>query len=284
VTDRTETASPAAILREHGLAAKKSWGQCFLHDLGVVRRIATAARVEQGETVVEIGAGLGVLTEALVSLQRAGRIVAVERDRDLVKVLRQRKDHLPGVELLEANALTLSLESLGPEPVSVVGNLPYNISSPLLFHLLAQRSQLRAATLMFQKEVATRICSGPGSKQYGVPSVLCQYVANVSHCFTVPRGCFFPPPRVDSAVIRLEMKKPAIPEADYARLARTVKAGFSARRKTLRKALAGAFTPQQVEVGLSGAGIDPKRRAETLSVEEFETLAKSLDQPDQPGQ
>ena len=271
-----EISSPAALLREHGLAAKKSWGQCFLHDLGVVRRIAQAARVREGETVVEIGAGLGVLTEALASLELAGRVIAVERDRDLVEVLRQRLDHLPGVELLEANALTLQLESLGQGPFSVAGNLPYNISSPLLFHLLDQRRWLRAATLMFQKEVATRICTGPGSRQYGVPSVLCQYVAQVSHCFTVPRGCFFPSPRVDSAVIRLELKQPTVSEADYARVARVVKVAFSARRKTLRKALSSAFPTQRVEAALEEASIDPKRRAETLSVEEFDALAHAL--------
>lgn len=271
-----EASSPAALLRQYGLAAKKSWGQCFLHDPGVVRRIAESARAEPGETVVEIGAGLGVLTEALAGLSGRGRLVAVERDRDLVAVLRERLSHLPDMELLEANALTLELGSLGPGPFTVVGNLPYNISSPLLFHLLDQRRWLRSATLMFQKEVATRICAGPGSRDYGVPSVLCQYVARVSHCFDVPRGCFFPSPRVDSAVIRLEPREPTIPEGQYGSLARTVKAAFSARRKTLRKALAGAFTRPVVDAGLAQAGIDPKRRAETLSVEEFEALTGAL--------
>ena len=268
--------SPAALLRQHGLSAKKSWGQCFLHDPGVVQRIAAAARVKPGEAVVEIGAGLGVLTEALASQDPTGRLVAVERDRDLVAVLRARLAHLPGVELLEANALTLEFSSLGPGPYSVVGNLPYNISSPLLFHLLDQRRWLRSATLMFQKEVATRICAGPGTRDYGVPSVLCQYVARVSHCFDVPRGCFFPAPRVDSAVIRLEIKTPTIPEAQYGQLARTVKAAFATRRKTLRKALSGAFPRAAVDAGLAQAGIDHKRRAETLSVEEFEALTGAL--------
>jgi 16S rRNA (adenine1518-N6/adenine1519-N6)-dimethyltransferase len=268
--------SPAALLRQYGIAAKKSWGQCFLHDPGVVHRIAQAARVAQGEDLVEIGAGLGVLTEALAGLEGRGRLVAVERDRDLVAILRERLAHLPNLELLEANALTLDLSSLGPGPCSVVGNLPYNISSPLLFHLIDQRQWVRAATLMFQKEVATRICSSPGSRDYGVPSVLCQYVARVTHCFDVPRGCFYPSPRVDSAVIRLDFKAPPLPDQQYGSMARTVKAAFSARRKTLRKALAGMFSRDAVDAGLAQAGIDPKRRAETLSVEEFEALTGAL--------
>ncbi len=269
--------SPAVLLRRFGLSAKKSWGQCFLHDPDVVRRIVAATALKEGETVVEIGAGLGVLTEALAQLSGAGRIVAVERDRDLAELLRQRLKEVPRIELMEANALTLDLGSLGDEPLSVVGNLPYNISTPLLFHLLDQRQHLRAATLMFQKEVAARIAASPGSKRYGVPSVLCQRVAAVTYCFEVPRGCFYPAPRVDSAVIRLEMKEPAMTEGSVEGMTRVVKAAFSARRKTLRNALGSSYPADRVAAALEGAGIDPKRRAETLSVQEFKELSGYLD-------
>ncbi len=269
--------SPAALLRQHGLSAKKSWGQCFLHDPGVVRRIVEAVAPREGETVVEIGAGLGVLTEALAADGRCGKVVAVERDRDMVQVLNQRLGQEPRIELREANALTLDLSPFG-QRVSVVGNLPYNISSPLLFHLLAQPAHIRAATLMFQKELAQRIAAGPGGKRYGVPSVLCRLVARVRHCFDVPRGCFFPPPRVDSAVVQLEFDAEPGSAVRYEHTARVVKVAFGARRKTLRKALSRAYDRQAVDAALATVGIDPARRAETLTVEEFVALAAQLEE------
>ena len=269
--------SPAAILKRHGLHAKKGLGQCFLHDRSVVDRIVAAAGITADHTVLEIGPGLGILTRALEAA--AARVLAVERDRDMVAVLRQ---DLPAVEVLQMDALDLDLEQVRQDhaiesPLQVLGNLPYNITSPLLFHLLEQCQQLQAATFMVQREVAQRLCAGPADgKAYGAPSVICQRVAHVSLCLTVGRGAFFPVPRVDSAVVRLVMRREPLAQVDHGLFSRVVRAAFNQRRKTLRKALASRYPRDHVERALGASGVRGERRGETLTVEEFGTLANSL--------
>jgi 16S rRNA (adenine1518-N6/adenine1519-N6)-dimethyltransferase len=270
--------SPAAILRRHGLRPKKSFGQCFLHDPKVVARIVDACGVGPGDTVVEIGAGLGILTEALAGA--GARVLAVERDRDLARVLRERFAGHDRIELLEQNALELDLASVGRgEPLHVAGNLPYNIASPLLFHLLAQRRLMRAATLMLQREVAERLTAPPGSRTYGAPSAICQRVARVELCLAVGRGAFYPRPRVDSAVIRLEVLQTPRVEVDDQLFSRVVHAAFRFRRKTLRRALGRGFPPAQVALALEQSGISGDLRGEVLSVEDFGRLALALEDP-----
>ncbi len=269
--------SPAAILRRHGLHAKKGLGQCFLHDRKVVERIVAAAGLCSEHEVVEIGPGLGILTRSL--LDAAGRVFAVERDRDMVAVLRK---ELPAAEVLQMDALKLDLERLTRDhsvasPLQVLGNLPYNITSPLLFHLLDQRDHLEAATFMVQREVAQRLCATPGDgKVYGAPSVICQRLAHVSLCFTVGRGAFFPAPRVDSAVVRLVMRDEPRVQVDDDVFSEVVRAAFNQRRKTLRRSLASKYKRDEVEQALEASGVDGGRRAETLSVEEFGALANRL--------
>jgi 16S rRNA (adenine1518-N6/adenine1519-N6)-dimethyltransferase len=265
--------SPAQTLRRYGLRPKKSWGQCFLHDPAVLRRIVDHAGVEPGDTVVEIGAGLGTLTVLLA--ERAARVHAVEKDRDLVTVLRGELSDVDNVEVVERNALGLDFAAFAG-PVQVVGNLPYNIASPLLFHILASRRAIRAATLMLQREVAERLVAPPGRRAYGVPSVLCQQAADVRLCFGVSRGAFVPAPRVDSAVVRLRMlEEPRAPcDDDLFRV--VVKAAFGARRKTLRNALGARLSGDAVHDALQAAGIDGGRRGETLTVEEFGRLTRAL--------
>ncbi len=281
--------SPASILRRHGLSAKKSWGQCFLHDPAVIQRIAeaadlsmeeaaeetTAEKAEEtaGEIVVEIGAGLGALTHALAA--RAGRVICIERDRDMVRVLREEFASQPQVEIREENALTFDFSQFG-SPVPVVGNLPYNISSPLIFHLLDQRQHIRSATLMLQSEVAARIVADPGTKAYGVPSVLCQQVAEARLCFGVSSGAFTPRPRVESAVIQLQMRAQPLVEAEEPLFTRVVKAAFQYRRKTLKRALGQTFPAAAVQEALAQANIDGTRRGETLTIEEYGILTRAL--------
>jgi len=275
MTDKPD--SPAAILRRHGLHAKKSLGQCFLHDRGVVERIVAAAGVASHHTVMEIGPGLGILTRALV--ETAGRVFAVERDRDMVAVLEQ---ELPAAEVLRMDALDLDLDQVARDhavvgPLQVLGNLPYNITSPLLFHLLDQRRHLETATFMVQREVAQRLCASPANgKAYGAPSVICQRVAEVSLCFTVGRGAFFPVPRVDSAVVKLALRDAPLVQVDDALFARVVRAAFNLRRKTLRKALGSRYGRDRVQQALESSGINGDRRGETLTVEEFGALANAL--------
>jgi 16S rRNA (adenine1518-N6/adenine1519-N6)-dimethyltransferase len=261
--------SPTTLLRRYGLRPKKSWGQCFLHDRSVLERIVDEARPTRADTVVELGAGLGTLTAHLAT--RAARVIAVERDRDLAEVLRRELGADPRVEVWEENALTVELAPLAP--VLVVGNLPYNIASPLLFRLLAQREAIRSATLLLQLELAERLAAPPGSRTYGAPSVLLQRAAQVRQCFIVRRGAFVPRPRVDSALLHLTMRPPT---QNDAAVAEVVHAAFRFRRKTLRRGLRASYPGAAVDQALAAAGIDGDRRAETLSVAEYDALATSL--------
>jgi 16S rRNA (adenine1518-N6/adenine1519-N6)-dimethyltransferase len=267
--------SPSHLLRRYGLRPKKSWGQCFLKDPQVVQRIVEVSGISEEKTVVEVGAGLGTLTFALA--RKAGRLVAIERDRDLAHVLRQELLGHANVEVCEANALTFPFEQF-ESPVTVVGNLPYNIATPILFYLLERREKIASATLMLQKELAARLAAGPNSKTYGAPSVICQNLARVSLCFFVDRTAFVPRPQVDSAVIRLDMLDEPRVKVKEELFRAIVRAAFNQRRKTLRRALLAAFSPALVEASLEQAAIDGGRRGENLNLEEFGALAQCLDQ------
>ncbi|TMA28816.1 MAG: ribosomal RNA small subunit methyltransferase A [Deltaproteobacteria bacterium] len=259
---------PAELLRRHGLRAKKEWGQNFLGDDHLLGQLAALARVGPGDTVVELGAGLGHLTRALAAT--GARVIAVERDRELVPILREQ---LAGVEIVEADAKSFDLEAVG-RPLVVCGNLPYHLSSPILFHLLDQRAALRRAVLLLQREVAERIAAPPGGRDYGLLSVLAQRVAEVNIALAVPRHAFTPPPEVESAALSLEFLDP--PRArvdDEQRFRALVKAAFSHRRKTLWNSLRNF---PEARTALERADIDPQRRAETLSVEEFAALERAL--------
>jgi len=266
--------SPAKLLQRYNLRAKKHWGQNFLHDASVVRAIADAAQIEPNDTVVEIGAGLGAMTGILA--QRAARVIAVERDRELAAVLRDVFGQTSNIEVAETNALTFSFLNFD-EPVVVVGNLPFHISSPLIFHLLDQRQHIRAAIVMLQREPAQRLVAEPGSRVYGAPSVTCQQYADLSVCLQVKRGAFLPPPRVDSTVIRLRMRTQPLGAADPVRFRAVVRAAFARRRKMLRRALAAQYPVDAVERALADAEIASDTRAECLSVLQFVRLTNALE-------
>jgi 16S rRNA (adenine1518-N6/adenine1519-N6)-dimethyltransferase len=249
-----------------GHVARKRYGQNFLADPHYVQRIADAVAPRPGERVVEIGPGLGALTDALIA--RAGSIAAIEIDRDLAARLRER--YAPDVlTLIVGDALEVDLATLGRD-LRVVGNLPYNISSPILFHLAAQADALRDLTVMLQKEVVMRMTAAPGTPEYGRLTVMLAATFAIERLFVVPPGAFRPAPKVDSAVARLtplRETKPAI--ADRERFERVVAAAFSQRRKTLRNALSSLVSAEQ----FASAGIDPQRRGETLSIGEFVALS-----------
>jgi 16S rRNA (adenine1518-N6/adenine1519-N6)-dimethyltransferase len=267
--------SPRALLAKHGLRAKKSWGQNFLGDEHVLDDIARLAVESPGERVVELGAGLGHLTARLVA--RGAEVIAVERDRDMARVLRA---ELPAVTLLEADAASLDYAALaGGRPIAVVGNLPYHLTSPILFALLDQPGPVSRAVFLLQREVAERLAAAPGTKDWGLLSVLLQQRAHVTVERRVPPGAFLPPPEVESAVLRAAFRAPAVAPRDEARFRRLVKAGFAQRRKVLANALAGARVapPEAVARALAAAGIDPRRRGETLSVAEWVALERALD-------
>ncbi len=270
--------SPQILLRKLRLTPKHSWGQNFLGDDEVLLRIVEEAMIVPTDHVVELGAGLGHLTRHL--LDTGAKITAVERDRDMVEALKTME--LPGLTLVEGNAAELDFaKTATADQVIVVGNLPYHLTSSILFEVLDQADHVVRALFTLQKEVVTRLSADPGGREYGLLSVLLGLRFHVEHCFDVPSEYFHPPPKVDSAVVRLSRR--SVPKAkviDEKRFRQVVKAGFAQRRKTLINSLKS--DPRLVEAydllgALERAGIDPKRRAETLSVEEFAALECSLD-------
>lgn len=252
---------------------KKSLGQHFLSDPGMIDKIVRAIAPQPGDRLVEIGPGAGAITRPL--LQRHGALTVIEFDRDLIEPLTALGAEL-GAELsiVHADVLTVDFSALaGDTPIRLVGNLPYNISSPILFHALDHLDAIRDMHFMLQKEVVDRMAAAPGSKVYGRLSVMLQARCRVTPLFKVPPGCFRPPPKVDSAVVRLEPRDPAeLGLARPERFAQVVRAAFSQRRKTLRNALSTVCTPEQIEA----VGIDPGARAETVSVADYVNLANSL--------
>jgi 16S rRNA (adenine1518-N6/adenine1519-N6)-dimethyltransferase len=274
--------SPRALLERYGLRAKKSWGQNFLCDEEVLDAIARLAVEREGEPVVELGAGLGHLTARLVA--RGARVLAVERDRDMARVLRGELGER--IRLLESDAARLDYAALaagGPGArIAVVGNLPYHLSSPILFSVIDQAQAVSRAVFLLQREVAERLAAAPGTKDFGILSVLLQREADVSLERVVPPGAFLPPPKVESAVLRAAFRPPRDEVADPVRFRRLVKAGFAQRRKTLANALRAARIADEGRLGraLALAGIDPARRGETLTVAEWSALDRALEAPE----
>ncbi len=254
---------------------KKSLGQNFLVDPNYIRKIINAAEIMPHETILEIGPGHGVLTRALA--EKAGRVIAIELDRALLKILQEKLADLKNLRLIQADAMTFDYQQLDG-PLKVVANLPYNIAIPLIFRLMEIRKKLTHMVLMLQKEVGQRIVAKPGGKDYGVLSVTLQYYTEPRLMFTVPRTCFVPRPRVDSAIIKLKvLPEPRWPVKDEGWFLQVLRAGFSHRRKFLSNALMDAgFSPQIVQYAFHQTGMDPKRRAETLSPLEFCILADQL--------
>ena len=252
--------------------AKKALGQHFLHEVAYIERIVDAVDPRPGDRLVEIGPGQGALTLPL--LRRHGALTVVEFDRDLIVPLTRAAEGAGALEVIHRDVLEVDFSALagdGP-PLRVVGNLPYNISSPILFHMLEHSTAVADMHFMLQKEVVERMAAEPGSKAYGRLSVMLQAGCVVVPLFEVPPGAFRPPPKVDSAVVRLAPRPPG--EAgihDQARFAAVVRAAFGQRRKTLRNSLSGLCAPEAFEA----AGIDPGTRAERLSVAEFVRLANA---------
>ena len=259
---------------------RKRFSQNFLTDRNVLLRIVEAAGIRTGEPVLEIGPGRGALTRLLA---QAGRVVAVEVDRDLVAHLAAEFSGYPGVEIVSSDILRCDLAALltsrHPGRWRVVANLPYNISSHVLFLLLDHVSLFCGLTLMLQKEVAERIASGPDEKEYGILSIFCRLHCDVDLLFTVKPGSFHPVPKVSSAILRLNpLPAPRCDVGDEAFFRRLVKAAFGNRRKTLWNCLKGEFGDSEDALRriLTACAIEPGRRGETLSIEEYALLSRTL--------
>lgn len=251
---------------------RKRFGQHFLCDQYVIDRIVSAIDPRPGQRLVEIGPGEGVLTAPI--LARAGSLDVVELDRDLAATLARRLGEPKGLSIHQADALKFDFSQLATDgPIRVIGNLPYNISTPLIFHLLEQAGVISDMLFMLQKEVVDRLVAGPGSSAYGRLSVMASHYCDMDWLFDVPPESFNPPPKVDSAIIRLRPKLLAADDqALLPVLDRLVRTSFGQRRKTLRKSLKGLVD----DAGFESAGIDPMARPETLSLAQFRALARGL--------
>lgn len=262
-------------LGELGVRPRKQFGQHFLIDSSVVDRMIAAAQIRHDDTILEVGPGIGILSDHLADL--AKRLYLVELDRMLANRLRDRFARNAHVQVIVGDFLSLNLSSIFSEPrLRVVASLPYNVATPILFRLLENRQHFPEATVMIQKEVAERLTATPGTKAYGVPSVLTQLYATVTTVCTVGPRSFYPSPKVESQVINLKFKTaPRVPVRDEHVFRRVVKAAFAQRRKTLRNTLkaAGYHDLNAIE---TQSRIDFQRRGETLSVEEFAQLANAL--------
>ena len=267
-------------LRDYGLLPKKRLGQHFLVDRNILNKVIRTAEVGKEDVVVEVGPGLGEMTLALARL--ANHVIAVEIDPKLVEILRKKLADCPNVEVVKSDILKVDFDRFFKKegrPVKVVANLPYQISTPLLFRFIEAKEVFSTLTLMLQREVAERLVAPPGGKEYGSLSIFVQLFLDVSTRFFIKPTAFFPPPKIESAVVRLGWKeKPMIEKKDEEWFKRVVKACFGYRRKTLLNALKHSELPllEPMESRMEKIGIDPRRRPETLTIEEFIRLAEAL--------
>ena len=259
---------------QRGPAPRKRFGQNFLQDDGVIQAIARAIAPAENDHVVEIGPGQGALTAALVT--SGCQLDAIELDRDLTTGLLAAFSIHPQFTLHSGDALNFDFAQLADDgrPLRVVGNLPYNISTPLIFKLLENTALIRDMHFMLQREVVLRLAAEPGSKDWGRLGVMAQFHCQISHLFDVPPEAFFPAPKVQSAIVRLEPHSSTpFPDCDVAQLGRVVQMAFAQRRKTLRNNFKGTFGDSD----LVAAGVDPGARAETLPIAAFIALSALLD-------
>ena len=275
--------SPEEIIRKYAIKPRKRLGQSFLMEQNVIRKIAALVNVTKNDIVVEIGAGIGVLTEDLA--QNAAKLIAVEMDDKLIEVLKDKLLKYNNVQIYSGDILKFDFGAIvrdGEQKIKVIGNVPYNISSPVLFHLLSFRKIIDSFVLMLQKEVIQRLVAPPGGKDYGVPSVILQMFASVEKVLDVPAGCFYPRPKVESSVIKgFFLERPLVELANEEFFIRLVRDAFAQRRKMLinnlkKSKLLEGVSESFLKEALKLAGIDGQRRGETLSVEEFGLLSNIL--------
>jgi 16S rRNA (adenine1518-N6/adenine1519-N6)-dimethyltransferase len=275
--------APAALLKNWNRQAKKQFGQNFLVHAGVAEKIVARAGLAPDDRVLEIGPGLGALT--VPAARRVARLLAVDKDPEMLEILGHElaQAGIANVELRRADILEVDLAGLAAEvggPLVVLGNLPYNISTPVILRLLAAHRAVARAVIMLQKEVARRLAAAPGGRDYGRLSVMVQYRARVATLLDVGAAQFHPRPKVDSRVVELVFREqPEWPCRDEALLARVVQAAFQQRRKMLKNALeksALGLPAQRLGAALEAAGIDPRRRAESVPVEGYVALANAL--------
>ena len=268
-----------ALIKEYEFSFKKRFGQNFLIDSHVLDKIIQGAGITKEDTVLEIGPGIGTLTQALC--EAAGEVIAVEIDQDLIPILEKTLGSYQNVRIINQDILKLDLGQLSEKPLKVVANLPYYITTPIIMGLFESGAPLVSITVMVQKEVAERMQAAPGGKDYGALSLAVQYYAEAQVIANVPPNCFIPRPNVGSAVIRLTKHlEPPVKPRDEAFMFRVIRAAFGQRRKTLVNALRNdqnlSLGREQLEAVLSEMGLPATVRGERLSLQEFAELSDRL--------
>lgn len=283
--DRLYSPSTMAKIREkHGFKHSKSLGQNFLADIHIIEEIIDGSEIGPEDLVIEIGPGMGVLTAE--AARRAHKVAAVEIDRNLIPILRETLGEFDNIEIINADIMKTDLgEVIRNNPpaeggaVRIIGNLPYYITTPIVMKLLEDRVPAKSITIMMQKEVADRMKAGPGGRDYGALSVAVGFYCTIAHIANAPKEVFVPRPKVDSTVLRLDLRDECpVDLIDEKAFFDAVKGGFGQRRKTLLNSLTGVrgLAKEQIGQVLAAAGIDPKRRAETLSLDEFAAVANEI--------
>ena len=277
-----EVQNTIAVLKRYGFTFSKKFGQNFLIDEHVLDKIMDAAELSEEDCVLEIGPGIGTMTQALS--ERAGKVFSVEIDDKLIPILKDTLAECPNVTIINDDIMKVDIEALvrdecSGKPVKVVANLPYYITTPIIMKILEEGIDCETITVMMQKEVADRLKAAPGKKECGAISLMVQYFAEVNEIVKVPRTVFIPQPKVDSTVLRLDVlkEKPvAVQDEEY--FFKVIKAGFAQRRKTVANSLSvlGDLGRPEILSALEKAGIDPIRRGETLSLSEYAALAEAL--------
>lgn len=283
--DKLYSPSTMAKIREkHGFKHSKSLGQNFLSDIHIIEDIIDGSDIEPEDLVIEIGPGMGVLTAA--AAERAGKVVAVEIDKKLIPILKETLADYDNIEVINADIMKTDLAEIveahrppAGGKVRVIGNLPYYITTPIIMKLLEENVPADSITIMMQKEVADRIKAAPGGKDYGALTVAVGFYCTITHVADAPKEVFVPRPKVDSTVIRLDLREECpVDIIDKKIFFETVKGGFGQRRKTLLNSLTGVrgLSKPDIADALDAAGIDPKRRAETLDLDEFASVANEI--------
>ena len=271
----------ADILSRHKFSIRKKYGQNFLVDASMLEKIVETAGIGGDDAVLEIGPGLGAMTQLLA--ERAGSVTAVEIDKELIPILKETLADYSNVNIISGDIMKQDLKELcGGGRYKVVANLPYYITTPIVMKLLEENASIESITIMIQKEVAQRMQTGPGSKDYGALSLAVQYYAKPVYVCTVPPECFIPRPGVDSAVVRLEVfDTPPVKVKDPEFMFKLIRAAFNQRRKTLGNAVSGDaalnISRESVQQALTGLGLDEMIRGERLTLEEFARLADVLE-------
>ena len=275
-------AKMAQLRAKHDFRHSKSLGQNFLSDKNIIDAIIEGSEIGAEDLVIEIGPGMGVLTAA--AAECASRVVAVEIDRHLIPILTETLENYDNVEIINADVMKTDLSEVVEKyrtsgKVRIIGNLPYYITTPIIMHILENSIHAESITVMMQKEVADRIKASPGNKTYGAISAAVQYYCEVEQVISVPKEVFVPRPKVDSAVLKLTIRKETpVDLIDEKAFFACIKAGFGQRRKTLLNSLTGTYglSKDEIRTILEKAGIDPVRRAETLDMNEFADIANGV--------